>query len=143
MNDLFCHSFAALEDRSERNEVKRRISVMPILTEVRPTGIGCSYQLNFLFPQPTLYSFLSGNGRIDITKGFKIKQLVDVIFFCKALNQLILMVTNPFLDVVGHSDIKRARFIGHNVNVVLIICVHVFHLNKTITRCPDPSLRSG
>jgi len=128
---------------SERSVAERRISSVPILTEVGPIRIACSYQFDFLLPEPALYGFLPGNSRIDIAKRFKVKQPIDVIFFGKAFNQLILMFESSFLDVVGQSDIKRAGFVSHNVNVVLITCLHILHCTPNRLCRPEPSASHG
>ncbi len=124
---------------SERNEEERRISPIPILAKVFPIRICCFYELDLFLAQPSLYSLFSGNGRINITKRLKVNQLVDVVFLGKTLNQLILMLKNSFFDIVGQPGVKRAGFIGHNVNIVLIVFLHIFYCIVNYIRKPNVS----
>lgn len=126
--------------------MERRISIIPITAQVLPIRIGFGYQLNFLLPQPTLDGFFSDNSGINISECFKIYQPGNIIFFRKAGNKLVLMPINPFLYVIGNTDIERLGLICHNVNVVLFFSFHnvlsIIALN-TLSQTRDPSLRSG
>ena len=115
--------------------MERRISIVPIVAQVLPIGVGSAYQVNFLLPQPTLDGFLFGNSGMNIAKRFKIDQLVDIIFFRKAGNKLVFMLIKPLFYVVGHAHIKRSGLVGHNVNVVLISSLHsllIIALNSSL-----------
>ena len=77
-----------------------------------------------------------------------VNQLIDVVFLCEALNELVFALIDSLFYVVSHAGVKRSRPVGHNVNVVLPVCVH--DLDNTLAqlktqdslRYPDSSLHS-
>lgn len=120
--------------------VERRISFIPVPTKVFPVRICCLYKFDYFIPQPSIETFLSGNGRTKVTKRFKVNQPGHVIFWGKAFYKIILMLENSFLDVISHSDVKRSGFVCHNINIVLIVILHFFHCNINYIRWPYLSL---
>ncbi len=122
--------------------VKRRTSFIPVLTKVFPIRICCLYKLDYFIPLPSVETFLSGNGRTKVTKRFEVNQLGHVIFSGKSFYKIILMIENFFPDVISHSDVKHAGFVCHNINIVLVVIIHIFHCNVNYMRWPALSPRS-
>ena len=70
-----------------------------------PFGVKSDDQHIFLFSAPIFYLFFSCNRTQCVIGFFKINQLINIIFFCKPINQPALMLPNPTLQIIGHTDI--------------------------------------
>jgi hypothetical protein len=107
--------------------------------EILPHGVLLLYEGHLPHPQPTLQLLLSGYGVVDVLESLKVNQAVNLISLRKAIEIAVPVLFHSEEQFVCYADVERARFVGQDVDEVLMIPLH----SRQHKRKADPSLRSG
>ena len=75
--------------------------------QIIPTRVLRLYQSCFFLTPPTFELFLSGNGILHVFKGFTIYQSVDVIPFCKALDEFCTVLIYSSRQISCNPNVQN------------------------------------
>ena len=90
-------------------------------TAVTANGWNILNQAQLPSAVPFLQLLLSHNGLIGIAAGFVVHEHMDVVLFREAVVCVMLVLVHASIQVVGHTDVKRAvSLTGHNVDEILV-----------------------
>jgi len=117
-----CHSERSEESRSDcffyLRPSRAALSSAPGGAQVLPITIRRSNQRNLLLAASTFDLLLTSQGGHDITACLDVHQPVDVVPCRKPRQQLASVLQDATLQVACHPRTERARFAGHDVDVV-------------------------
>ena len=108
------------------------MSEIPFRRQVFPRRIPLSDQPFFLGSVPPLQLLLSVNRLIHIVERFVVNQPMTFVLPGKAFNQIVLVLKNSPVKVVGHPDVQNARLARDHVRAVVVL----FHTSHTLSSRP-------
>ena len=76
-----------------------------IVAQITPRGVESLYKPVLFFPPPGFDLFFPFESGINICCVFIINQFMDIVPFCKTVNQLILMFVQSANQVIRYTDI--------------------------------------
>src|SRR5699024_9829126 len=77
----------------------------PVSTQVEPARVLLLDEAELLLPAPALQFFLAGDGVVDMTVGLGVDKPVDTVFRGEALEELLLVLPHPSLEMVRDTDV--------------------------------------
>ncbi len=104
--------------------VLAEVLFIPAVAEVVPIWIVLRNQGHLFLAPPSFDLLLPSDGRIHVSKDFKVDQTVDVISLGETLDIALLVLPHPTSEVAGNTRLERTRTAGHDMDIIGLASRH-------------------